>query len=191
MLRSNLMPLQTLWAREGIGRRQTGGGNVSSVGGPKNLSKAGEGSYGMFSPPRVFQPPFAVFWKGAQRIPAYLVGIFGEIQWRPFHRNRERPKRDDDNWEPHLVDHQMLHLRPPFHFTIQKRDNTKGIQILHQMLFWVVVVFVVVVALPLVLKETMPRKIGKFGAKFKAKIGTTKIRKIRGTFVLYLFWPNN
>ena len=22
---------------------------------------------------------------------------------------RERPKCDDDNWEPHLVDHQMLH----------------------------------------------------------------------------------
>ena len=33
----------------------------------------------------------------------------------------ERPKRDDDNWEPHLVDHQMLHLKPLFHFTIQKR----------------------------------------------------------------------
>ena len=41
--------------------------------------------------------------------------------------NRERPKRDNDNWEPHLVDHQMLHLKPLFHFTIQKRDNTRGI----------------------------------------------------------------
>ena len=40
---------------------------------------------------------------------------------------RERPKRDDDNWEPHLVDHQMLHVKPLFHFTIQKRDNTKKI----------------------------------------------------------------
>ena len=26
--------------------------------------------------------------------------------------DRDRPKRDDDNWEPHLVDHQMLHLKP-------------------------------------------------------------------------------
>ena len=35
-----------------------------------------------------------------------------------------------------------------------------------------------------------PRKIrGKFGAKFGAKFGT-KIRKIRETFVLQLFWPN-
>ena len=41
--------------------------------------------------------------------------------------NRERPKRDDDNWEPHLVDHQMLHLKLLFHFTMQKRDNTNGI----------------------------------------------------------------
>ena len=34
---------------------------------------------------------------------------------------RNVPKCDDDNWEPHLVDHQMLHLKPLFHFTIQKR----------------------------------------------------------------------
>ena len=43
--------------------------------------------------------------------------------------NRERPKHDDDNWEPHLVDHQMLQPKPLFHFTIQKRDNTRGILI--------------------------------------------------------------
>ena len=36
-----------------------------------------------------------------------------------------------------------------------------------------------------------PRKIrGKFGAKSGAKFGT-KIRKIRETFVLQLFWPNH
>ena len=35
----------------------------------------------------------------------------------------ERAKRDDDNWEPHLVDYQMLHLKPLFHLTIQKRDQ--------------------------------------------------------------------
>ena len=34
---------------------------------------------------------------------------------------RERPKRDDDNWEPHLVDHQMLHLKPT---TSQYRSAT-------------------------------------------------------------------
>ena len=41
--------------------------------------------------------------------------------------NLERPKRDDDNREPQLVDQQMLHLKPLSHFTIQKRDNTTGI----------------------------------------------------------------
>ena len=41
--------------------------------------------------------------------------------------SRERPKRDDDNWESHLVGHQMLHLKPLFYFKIQKRDNTRGI----------------------------------------------------------------
>ena len=45
-----------------------------------------------------------------------------------LHHYRGCPKRDDnDNSEPHLVDHQMLHLKPLFHFTIQKRDNTRGI----------------------------------------------------------------
>ena len=40
---------------------------------------------------------------------------------------RERPKRDDDNSELHLVDRQMLYPKPLFHFTMQKRDSTRGI----------------------------------------------------------------
>ena len=38
----------------------------------------------------------------------------------------------------------MLCLKLLFHFTIQKRDNTRGIWMLHQMSFCVVVVVVVV-----------------------------------------------
>ena len=60
-----------------------------------------------------------------------MAGILGE-----FSVVRERPKRDDDNREPHLVDHHVsLHLKPLFHFTIQKLDNTRAIQMLHQMSF--------------------------------------------------------
>ena len=81
----------------------------------------------------------------------FSAEIFGFLQ----DSARERSKRDDDNWKPHLVGHQMRHLKPLFHFTIHKRDNTRGISMLHQMSFWVVVVVAaaaaVVVALPLVL----------------------------------------
>ena len=38
---------------------------------------------------------------------------------------RERSKRDD-NWEPHLVDHQMLHLKPVFSTSQYKRATTPG-----------------------------------------------------------------
>ena len=64
--------------------------------------------------------PFLVFFW----IPCFLA-----LQGIPcfFERfSRERPERDDDNWEPHLVDHQMLHLKSLCHFTIQKHDNTRG-----------------------------------------------------------------
>ena len=40
--------------------------------------------------------------------------------------DRERPKRDDDNWEPHLVNHQMLHLKPLFHFTYTEARQHPG-----------------------------------------------------------------
>ena len=42
-------------------------------------------------------------------------------QWIPYEYrfHRERPKHDDDNWEPHLVDHQMLHPK----FLFRARHN--------------------------------------------------------------------
>ena len=59
-------------------------------------------------------------------------GVWNRTLWNPFGLKvssmlRERPKRDDDSWELHLVDHQMPYLKPLFHFTIQKRDNTRGL----------------------------------------------------------------
>ena len=66
--------------------------------------------------------------RGGVEVPILFLWAWGfvRIAVGPIDFNRERPKRDDDNWEHHLVDHQMLHLKPLFHFTIQTRDNTWG-----------------------------------------------------------------
>ena len=80
-------------------------------------------------------PPIENFKRATHQGPIYCQGTLKvkiEIESSEIGKFfvwliRERPKRDNDNWEPHLVDHQMLHLKPLFHFKTQKRDNTEGI----------------------------------------------------------------
>ena len=65
--------------------------------------------------------------------PTFILGFLtGAFWFRDLSFSddiRERPKRDDDNWEPHLVDHQMLHLKPLFHLTIQKRQHQRNLDV--------------------------------------------------------------
>ena len=85
------------------------------------LPEQGQKSPRKWNNPKVGQSRSKEGFRGIVEI-GPQVGFFWETDFY-----RERPKRDDDNWEPHLVDHQMLHLKPLFHFTTQKRDNTRGI----------------------------------------------------------------
>ena len=73
------------------------------------------------------RPPWRHRWGVRKPVFLHRGALWGKRLDMPDTKFRERPQLDDDNWEPHLVDHQKLHLKPLFHFTIQKRHNTKGI----------------------------------------------------------------